>query len=670
MKPRKFQKLIMALLLLGSATMITMAVAEIKYGQINGVITDAETKEPLVGVSVQIVGTDKGAMTDDRGKYAIRLVLPGTYDLLVTSIGYSTRTIKDIVVSAELSTECNTEISTDSSALEGIEVCAVRLIDKFHTTSMAAITQKTILSRPIKKSSTRRMTIRGGRAGEIAYIVDGVTIRDPQSGPGPIIGNKTLPLSHGGTAIVNGEPFDAMFFKNHGINPFVDVEDDSLSTFAFDIDDASFTLARNYLNSNALPNEDAIRTEEFVNHFKYGYQSTSNRPFSIIATGAVSRCQRNSIKLRIGVKGRDIAPENRKAANLTFVIDVSGSMSSGNRLELVKRALNLLVNELKANDKVGIVVYGSYAHTVLEPTTISQRDLILSAIAALHTEGATNAEAGIRLGYQMANNAFEKGKINRVILCSDGVANVGTTGPDGLLAQIHQYAKVGITLSTVGFGMGNYNDVLMEKLGDKGDGHYAYVDDISAARKIFVDNLTGTLQVIARDVKAQMVFNPQVVRSYRLLGYENRDVADQDFRVDTVDGGEVGSGHEVTVLYEIKLQDGYMFAGDTFAPDELGELYLRYKSPEGDKVTELKRPINLTCITRSFTATPPDFRLAVCAANYAEILRNSYWAREYDLADELHAAQALYRETGDKDIKELSEMIGKTIALQAGLANK
>ncbi len=673
MHSRKLKKLIAPLLFICSVALLGIAVA-VDYGQIKGVITDKETHQPIVGATVQVIGTDLGAITDDSGRYVIRHVEPGVYDLEVTSVGYTKRAIKGIRVHQGLSAECNVALSTDSQALESIRLYGEKVIDKYEVSSMAKIASQAIQRRPVKsvtklldhvsgvvKSGQGETHIRGGCAGEIAYIVDGVGIRGES------------PPSHGGSAIVNGKPFDAMFFKNYGVNPFVDVEDDSLSTFAFDVDDASYILARNYLNSNALPNNDAVRTEEFVNHFDYNYDSPTHEAFSVTVEGAPSQNKRNSVFLQIGVQGRNVADENRKAANLTFVVDVSGSMDMGNRLGLVKRALKLLVNELQPDDKVGIVVYGSRGRVVLEPTTIAYRDVILAMIASLHTEGATNAEEGIRLGYKMAQGMFEKNKINRVIICSDGVANVGATGPDEILKQVREYAKQGITLSTVGFGMGNYNDELMEKLGDKGDGHYAYVDDISAARKIFVESLTGTLQVIARDVKAQMVFNPTFVRSYRLLGYENRDVADEDFRVDTVDGGEIGSGHQVTVLYEVKLKAGdSAFEGAAFPAGQLGELYIRYEAPEGKDgaVTEIKRSIELNRIHSDIASCSSDYRLAVCAANFAEILRDSYWAKEYSLTDELQTAQALYEETGDKDVKELAELIQKTIDLQGDLAKK
>jgi Ca-activated chloride channel family protein len=315
-----------------------------------------------------------------------------------------------------------------------------------------------------------------------------------------------------------------------------------------------------------------------------------------------------------------------------------------------------MVNKLKDNDRVGIVVYGSHARVVLEPTSIRNRRDILSAIDELYPEGSTNAQAGLRLGFKMANRQFDPHRINRVILCSDGVANVGVTDPDRLLRQIKGYADKGITLTTVGFGMGNYNDELMEKLGDKGNGSYAYVDDLTEARRVFVENLTGMLQVIARDVKIQVDFNPEVVASYRLLGYENRDVADRDFRNDRVDGGEIGAGHQVTALYEITRRP-YSDRG------AIGRLSVRFKDPTGEEVDELSFGISDKVFRSSFNYATSDTRLAAVAAEFAEILRGSYWARGSQLNQLLSLANEIYIDTGREDVLELIHLISKSIQL-------
>jgi len=472
-----------------------------------------------------------------------------------------------------------------------------------------------------------------------------------------------FPPAHGGTAIVNGEPFDAMYFKNYGVNPFIDTEDDHLSTFAVDVDDASYIMTRSYLERGYLPPEEAVRVEEFINHFNYDYEPPQNDAFRVYLEGASSRFGQNCELLRIGIKGKKIKAENRKPANLVFIVDISGSMDRENRLGLVKKALRLLVDELTEEDKVGVVVYGSSGRVILKPTSIRDKDKILTAIEFLGPGGSTNAEEGLRLGYRMADEHFEKDRINRVILCSDGVANVGLTSAENLLEWIKSYADRGITLSAIGFGMGNYNDILMEKLGNKGNGHYAYVDDIAEARRIFVENLTGTLQVIARDVKIQVDFNPDVVRSYRLLGYENRDVDDDKFRDDKEDGGEIGSGHEVTALYEIKFHKEASGSG-------AGTIYIRYKDPENFEVDEIQTEIPRRIFKHSFESRSAQFRLAATAAEFGEILRKSHWAKGSDIADVLTLAKDIYDEIDNTEVLEFLNMISKAEQFEEQLANK
>lgn len=446
------------------------------------------------------------------------------------------------------------------------------------------------------------------------------------------------------------EKTDDMFFKKYGTNPFVDTEDDHLSTFSIDVDTASYSLTRKYLNDGNLPDDAAVRVEEFINYFRYGYPAPDKGDFSINMEAAPSIFGQNCDLFRIGIKGREIRKRDRKRVVLTFVIDVSGSMESGDRLGLVKNSLKLLVNELQQGDKVGIVVYGDNAMVVLNPTGIENRGKILAAIESLETMGSTNAEEGLMVGYKMANKDFDRNAINRVILCSDGVANVGETGPEAILKKIEEYAKEGIFLTTVGFGMGNYNDELMEKLADKGNGNYAYVDDMKEARKLFVEKLTGTLEVIARDVKIQVDFDPKVVRSYRLLGYENRDISDQDFRNDKKDAGEVGAGHSVTALYEIKLQPGK--TGD------MATVFIRYKAPDSNKVTEFNRKFNTGEIKKSFDEASDSFKLAAAVAEFAEILRKSYWAKDGDLEKVLKVVKSLgANNADDPDVKELVNLI-------------
>ena len=456
----------------------------------------------------------------------------------------------------------------------------------------------------------------------------------------------------------NREPYD-MFFEDYGVNPSIDTEDDHLSTFALDVDTGSYTIMRNYLREGNLPPPDSVRVEEYVNYFEQGYPSPpAHQAFGIYVDGApapFTQSERYQM-LRVGIQGYDVPQEERKDASLTFVIDVSGSMDMDNRLGLVKRSLEMLVEQLRARDRVSIVVYGSDARVVLEPTSGSDKGRILEAIYSLHPEGATNAEAGIRLGYQLAMHAYNAEGINRVILCSDGVANVGVTGPEAILEEVRHYVEENVTLTTIGFGMDNYNDVLMEQLADNGDGFYAYVDDLREARRLFIDQITSTLQTIAMDAKVQVEFNPQVVMRYRLVGFENRAIADHEFRDNTVDAGEIGAGHSVTALYEIKLY-----------PEVYGNIatvFMRWQDPDTRQIVELSKDFGTGELQGQFEYADPYFQRSVILAEYAEILKQSYWAEESSLAHVYHEAVRVSELVAwDENMGEFMELIRRASQL-------
>ncbi len=446
-------------------------------------------------------------------------------------------------------------------------------------------------------------------------------------------------------------------FQDYGVNPYTNTAEDHLSTFALDVDTASYTVARRYVMDGNQPPPDAIRVEEFVNYFKQNYPNPAETTFGIYADGAPSPFLRDSTQLwRIGLHGHSIPDSERLPASLTFVIDISGSMSMENRLELVKRSLQLLVDRLRPTDSVSIIVFGTDARVLLNPTSGEDRATILNAIYSLQPEGATNAEAGLQLGYEIANLAYRAGGINRVILCSDGVANVGETGPDAILKSIRGYADAGITLTTVGFGMGNFNDVLMEQLADNGDGNYAYVDDLEEAQRLFVDNLTSTLQVIALNAKVQVDFNNEVVSYYRLIGYENRAVADQDFRNNEVDAGEIGAGHTVTALYALQLKPN--------ATGRLATINLRWEDPQTHAVQEVNGDFNTWNLTPSFDQASLRYQLDVVVAQYAEVLRRSPWTQGTSLTDLSIRAQRLAAQLpDDPDVAEFAGLVGRASRL-------
>ena len=475
---------------------------------------------------------------------------------------------------------------------------------------------------------------------------------------GAFLAVAPFPFSTGGTATVNDAPYDATFFKNYGVNPFIDTEDDYLSTFAVDVDTAAYTVARRFVMDGYLPDPDSVRVEEFINYFDQGYEPPIEDAFAVHIEGAPSPFgSEKHWLMRVGLQGQVIEAENRDDASLVFVIDISGSMARENRLGLVKQALGMLVGELRPDDTVGIVVYGSTASVLLEPTEGESPWAIMEAIDALEPGGSTNAAHGLRLGYQMAERLIGPGRTTRVVLLSDGVANVGNTGSGSILNDVRRYVDQGIQLSTIGFGMGNYNDILMEQLANDGDGNYAYVDTTSQARRVFVENLAGMLQVIAKDAKVQVEFNPGVVSRYRLIGYENRRVADQDFRVDTIDAGEVGAGHSVTALYELKFHDG--------ASGQLATVFLRYEDPNTGEVVEIEKGFTRDQLRSSTDEASPRFQLDSAVAEYAEILRDSYWAQDGDL----RCVRTLIKRVSsilpeDQDVAEFAMLVNMAMRIE------
>ena len=453
-------------------------------------------------------------------------------------------------------------------------------------------------------------------------------------------------------------PADTLF-QNYGTNPYQDTNRDHLSTFALDVDTASYTVMRNYVMEGNLPPADSVRVEEYVNFFNQGYPTPSDVAFGIYADGAPSPFEEEGNEpylLRFGVQGYEVSSWERKPAALTFVIDTSGSMYQGNRLEMVKYAMNVLVNRLNADDTVSIIAYGTNSRVVLNPVRGDQKDVILNSLYDLLPGGSTNAAAGLRQGFEMAMQSYKPGGINRVILCSDGVANVGKTDADSILDTVHGYVSEGVYLTTIGFGMGNFNDVLMEQLADKGNGNYFYVDTNEEAERIFTEELTSTLEVIALDAKVQVDFNPDVVAYYRLVGYENRAVADQDFRNDTVDAGEIGAGHSATAIYAVMFRPQ--------AQGRIATVQLRWTDPQTYEVKEINGNFNTWDLSGSFTEASPYLQLAVLASQYAEVLRGSPWAAATSLSQIYYLASPLSESIPeDAKVIEFIDLLGRASRL-------
>jgi len=462
--------------------------------------------------------------------------------------------------------------------------------------------------------------VESGAAGGVAGGVVGGVVGGTPGGVVKSAGSTKELARRAGANETDGPPRD-MTFQLAGSHPFMETGRDRLSTFGLDVDTASYTVARRYLREGHLPPREAIRVEEFLNYFSYGDLPPARGDFALRAEGAASifTQEPRTYLLRFNLRAREVKAEHRKPAVLTFVVDISGSMDQGNRLGLVKQSLDLLLGQLRKDDKVGLVVYGAEARVLLEPT--SDRELIRSAIERLVPDGATNAEAGIALGYDVAGRSFRPGAINRILLCSDGVANVGATGPEPILERIRRESKRGIELTTLGFGLGNYNDVLMERLADQGNGRYAYLDDLDEARRVLVEELTGTLQTIAEDAKVQVEFSPAAVARWRLIGYENRDIPDEKFRDNTVDAGEIGAGHSVTALYEVQLTPQ--------AAGKIASLHLRYRVPVTGELRETVRDLRASELVADWKNASTGFRLASLVTEFAETLRGSSHAEDH-----------------------------------------
>ncbi len=429
---------------------------------------------------------------------------------------------------------------------------------------------------------------------------------------------------------VRGDPTaSSESYGEYGINGWTETEKDKLSTFSVDVDTASYTVARRKLLEGQLPPADSVRVEEWLNYFRYHYPQPEGGPLSVTMNAAPSPFSSGKHLLRVGVQGKRLAVSERKVAHLTFLVDVSGSMQSPDKLPLAKRALRMLVDALRDGDTVALVTYASGVRLVLEPTGMEKKAQIHEAIAGLQAGGSTAMASGIELAYAQAAKTLDAESVSRVIILSDGDANVGKTSQADLLALIAGKVKEGVFVTTIGFGMGNYKDSVMEQFADKGNGNHYYCDSLFEAKRIFVEQLGGTLEVIAQDVKLQVEFDPAQVKAYRLVGYENRDIADKDFRNDKVDAGEIGAGHSVTALYELVLAPG--------AGEGLATVRVRAKKPRGVEATERAFPFTASALSARFDQAPQDFRFAAAVMGAAEIFRHSPHAKtwSYSLVREL-----------------------------------
>lgn len=437
-------------------------------------------------------------------------------------------------------------------------------------------------------------------------------------------------------------------YAHYESNKVIQTKVEPVSTFSIDVDTGSYSNMRRLINSGHLPVRDAIRTEELINYFSYNIagNNDSGTPFNIDSEVGPSPWSTGRHLLKIGIKAVDVDQQHLPSANLVFLIDVSGSMNSADKLGLLKKSLSLLVSKLRQQDSIAIVVYAGASGVVLEPTSGDNNQKIIRALENLSAGGSTNGASGIRLAYQVAQQAYIKGGINRILLATDGDFNVGTVNFEQLKNLVEEKRKTGISLSTIGFGTGNYNDQLMEQLADAANGKYSYIDNLNEAQKVLVDELSSSLKTVAKDGKIQIEFNPEIVSEYRLIGYENRKLNKEDFNNDKVDAGDIGAGDSVTALYEIVLSNSdsqqidslrYQHGSDDnksiALTNEIAFVKVRYKKPQQSKSQLVSHAITKNQVKKALNKTSDDFRFAAAVAGFAELLKGGKHQQSFGIKD-------------------------------------
>jgi len=445
------------------------------------------------------------------------------------------------------------------------------------------------------------------------------------------------------------EVVDRENYQSIAANPVHLAMETPVSTFSIDVDTGSYSNVRRFINGGRLPQHNAVRVEELVNYFNYDYLQSGSmeKPFLITTEVAPSPWNTNSHLMHVGIKGYDVDRVSLPNANLVFLVDVSGSMNSPQKIGLLKQSLKLITKKMRAEDRISIVVYAGASGVVLEGKSGNDKAEILRAIDQFQAGGSTNGAAGIQLAYQLAKTHFIDGGINRVLLATDGDFNVGTVNFDALTDMVETRRETGISLTTLGFGQGNYNDHLMEQLADKGNGNYSYIDTLQEARKVLVEEMSSTLHTIAKDVKIQVEFNPDLVQEYRLIGYENRALKREDFNNDNVDAGEVGAGHSVTALYEItfrgangNLIDPLRYGSANTSEErksisgarkseELAFVKLRYKQPDQNASQLMSKAIVKSSVNKTFDSASDRFRFSAAVAGFGQILSGGHFTKDF-----------------------------------------
>jgi Ca-activated chloride channel family protein len=575
---------------------------------IRGIVTSSDDGGALPGVNIVLKGTTTATTTDAQGGYSISVPADGG-TLVFSFIGLQTQEVK-----IGKSNTINVTMTMDTQQLS--EVVVTGYADK------------------------KAVKIRG----QASHFSPSQVTQQPDW---------------------NTEEYDGI-----NENIFHDALRNPLSTFSIDVDAASYSNVRRFINYGQRPPQDAVRIEEMINYFDYDYQQPSgDDPFAIITEMSVAPWNPKHKLVHIGLQGKKIATDNLPSSNLVFLIDVSGSMNEPNKLPLLKTSLKMLVNELRDQDYVSIVVYAGAAGLVLEPTSGENKKRIIDALDRLQAGGSTAGGAGIRLAYEVAKEHFKKGGNNRVVLATDGDFNVGESSNAAMERLIEEKREEGVFLTVLGYGMGNYKDSKMETLADKGNGNYAYIDNISEARKVLVNEFGGTLFTIAKDVKLQIEFNPAKVQAYRLIGYENRMLKTEDFNNDKKDAGDLGSGHAVTALYEIipvGVKSEFYNIDDlkyqktevnktAESSDEWMTVKFRYKKPDGEVSKLIVHPMKDQEV--ALNKTSENFKWSAAVAAFGMILRESEYVRDYSFGDVLQLAQQARGEDSEGYRAEFIRMV-------------
>lgn len=625
-----------SLRIFGALVLAAVLISFIEPVIIKGKVTD-EQGQPLAGVTIMLKGSVTGTITDLKGNYQISA---GTNDkiLVFSFIGYET-----VEVKIEGRTQINVVMQAEIMAMDEIVITGYGKKAEYAAADMAY------------------------PAASLSGRVAGVAVRSDmksryQYQPPKFNTEGYAPVNENG-------------FKNVTNNP--------LSTFSIDVDNASYSNVRRFINSGSLPPADAVRIEEMINYFRYEYpEPNGEHPFSVHTEMAVCPWNEKNLLMQVGLRGKSINKASLPPSNIVFLIDVSGSMSDENKLPLLKSAFGLLVNELRQQDHVAIVVYAGAAGLVLESTPGNQKETIMRSIDNLEAGGSTAGGAGLKLAYNEAQKHFIKGGNNRIILATDGDFNVGESSNGGMERLVEEKRDLGIFITVLGFGMGNIKDDKMEIIADKGNGNYSYIDNLQEARRVLVREFGGTLFTIAKDVKFQLEFNPVNVESYRLIGYENRLLNDEDFNDDTKDAGEMGSGHMVTALYEIvptgagkapsidplKYQSALMKGKKVNDySDELLTIKVRYKKPDGLTSMLLERPV--IAERNNILESSDNLRFAAAVAEFGMVLRESEFKGSSTLDGAVRLAKSAKGNDEDGYRGELIRLI-ETARDMRGLADR